>query len=132
MTELPYGAEYHYDSDGGTRYKRRAGTPDLIPYNDPAFHAKVYAAGDYYGVPGLKARAVQKFWKACRLWWETVFFAEVVGLVVSSTPHGDRGLRSIVFGILQDHPELLSTPESETLRSENEDFAEEVVDEMNP
>ncbi|KAF2103790.1 hypothetical protein NA57DRAFT_50659 [Rhizodiscina lignyota] len=68
--DIKYGETYTFCVPNSTlATTMRAGTPDLLPpppppitpETDVTIHSKMYALGDFYGIPGLKAAAAAKF-----------------------------------------------------------------------
>ena len=84
------------------RYK----APESAQYS-ANFHALVYAAGDFYGLPFLKQEAQKKFQAVTEegeaYGADSCFLA--AHTVYTSTPENDRGLRNIVVNIINRHIE---------------------------
>ncbi|KKY16160.1 putative btb poz domain protein [Diplodia seriata] len=75
-----------------------------------AFHAKVYAAGDYYQVNCLKEQAKSSFttWLTGQLsrGSSQEDFFRAVEVIYDSTPESDRGLRDIVVEFVCNHTDI--------------------------
>ncbi|CAD0095351.1 unnamed protein product [Aureobasidium mustum] len=92
---------YHHD------YLERetAKLQGLLFYSDEhrkgimAEHSRMYAMGEKYGIPGLKSLAVAKFRRAYAGATHTGLAASLV-IVYKSTPESDKGLRSLLLGLL--------------------------------
>lgn len=102
-----------------SRANSRAMTPPESPcYDDNEFededvaesdlvtHARVYAAAEKYGIPGLKALAQQKFEIQVASRWNDVDFLDAMEEVYASTVDSDRGLRNVVVHVFRAHPQL--------------------------
>lgn len=59
-------------------------------------HAKVYALGAKYDVPGLETLSLNKFAAAVSTHWDSTEFPEAVHLVYTNTADEDRDLRTVV------------------------------------
>jgi hypothetical protein len=76
------------------------------------FHAKMYAASDYFGVDSLKCTAKERFEKTATENWDSDEFVTAVQLVYGSTPSHDRSLRDTVAQLCSTHfQELMSKRE---------------------
>lgn len=118
--------------------KRKNGNRSLMPAppdpsplatNTPnlALHSKMYAAGDQYGVPGLKALALDKFKIQLTRHWDSPEFAEAIHIVYSSTPASDKEMREAVADTLGWHSQLLDQPEIEVAILEINGLAYELL-----
>lgn len=87
-----------------------ANEPALTPCGDcnTIMHAKMYALGSKYGIKSLKDVALGKFKEAAMYAWNHGDFVEAIGIVYSTTPDGDKGLRDIVTRVLLDHSQVIS------------------------
>ncbi|VUC32711.1 unnamed protein product [Clonostachys rosea] len=72
-------------------------------------HAQVYALGEKYGIPGLKALAATKFKNEVDQHWHSQDFLLALKEVYSSTVDHDRSLRDIVVQAVSAHLQLLET-----------------------
>ncbi|KAK1144220.1 hypothetical protein N8T08_005633 [Aspergillus melleus] len=110
----------------GYQYDR----PDVIksPESAMLLHVKVYQAGDKYGIPRLKDKAMKKFATSTMEFWETDGFTIAVAEVYSTTPPGDRGLRDTAVAVSIEHLQALQEKQSfqEVLR-ETPGFAADII-----
>jgi hypothetical protein len=67
-----------------------------------ATHSKMYAMGEYYGVPRLKALALKKFELCFRTM--TAGLSTAIDVAFSSMPDGDRALRQLIIDMLAGQP----------------------------
>ena len=74
-------------------------------------HAKVYALGAMYGIPGLKALALEKFKLEATYFWDTDDFITAAGEVYTTTVDSDRDMRALVVGTILQHTGLLDIDE---------------------
>ncbi|KAL1617699.1 hypothetical protein SLS54_007703 [Diplodia seriata] len=83
-----------------------------------AFHAKVYAAGDYYQVKCLKEQAKSSFttWLTGQLsrGSSQEDFFRAVEVIYDSTPESDRGLRDIVVEFVCNHTDIAGNKRAAT------------------
>lgn len=70
-------------------------------------HARLYAIGEKYGIPGLKALTLSKFKKETTSFWNTSDFICAAEEVYTSTVEQDRGMRDAVVSTIALHPTLL-------------------------
>lgn len=103
--------------------------PSPLATNAPnlVLHSKMYAAGDQYGVPGLKALALDKFKIQLTRHWDSPEFAEAIHIVYSSTPASDKEMREAVADTLGWHGQLLDQPEIEVAILEINGLAYELL-----
>lgn len=87
----------------------------------------MYALADYYNIPGLKDLAKTKFCQAAQIHWNSPEFGEVIEIIFTSTPSGDRGLRQAVKEIIQGHLSVMEKPEIESIMRELPDFAYDLL-----
>jgi hypothetical protein len=72
-------------------------------------HAKMYAMGDKYGVPGLKDLALRKYQEAYE--HTSAGFANSMIVIYTSTIDNDAGLRNAIIKILKnDITNLMKKP----------------------
>jgi hypothetical protein len=72
-----------------------------------AIHASVYSIAEKYGIPGLKALALDKFEKEASVHWGTTDFLDAIQEVYTMTVDHDRGMRDAVVKVISSHMELL-------------------------
>ncbi|KAF2014456.1 hypothetical protein BU24DRAFT_423391 [Aaosphaeria arxii CBS 175.79] len=69
-------------------------------------HARVYALGEKYGIPGLKSLARNKFAAQIDLHLQSPEFPEACQEAYESTVDSDRGLRDVIIQAFRAHPDL--------------------------
>ncbi|KAG9495461.1 hypothetical protein J7337_013709 [Fusarium musae] len=89
------------------------------PKNLPLF-AKVYAIGEKYGIPGLKAIAFSKFEALAKAYANTNDFRIAAEEVYTSTIDQDRGMRDIVVKTVEENVALLNNADFEALAKNTE------------
>ncbi|EWG54840.1 hypothetical protein FVEG_12947 [Fusarium verticillioides 7600] len=89
------------------------------PKNLPLF-AKVYAIGEKYGIPGLKAIALSKFETLAKAYANTDDFRIAAEEVYTSTIDQDRGMRDIVVNTVEENIALLNNADFEALARNTE------------
>ncbi|KAF5989214.1 speckle-type POZ [Fusarium coicis] len=89
------------------------------PKNLPLF-AKVYAIGEKYGIPGLKAIALSKFETLAKAYANTNDFRIAAEEVYTSTIDQDRGMRDIVVNTMEENIALLNDEGFEALAKNTE------------
>ncbi|KAI4748072.1 hypothetical protein E4T50_01664 [Aureobasidium sp. EXF-12298] len=74
-------------------------------------HARMYAMGDKYGIPGLKILALRKFKTSLESALSITYFefATVIAITHLSTPSTDRGLRKEIADFLHAHKPVAKT-----------------------
>lgn len=108
-----------YANFSGTSPSRRRKTtppnPSPLATKDPhlVLHARMYAAGERYGISGLKALSLDKFKIQATRHWDSDELAEAIHIVYTSTPKSDRDMREAVANTLEWHGRLLEKPEVE-------------------
>ncbi|KAM0082320.1 hypothetical protein ACKRZS_005479 [Fusarium odoratissimum] len=78
------------------------------PSSNLCLFAKVYALGEKYGIPGLKAIALGKFEILAKGHFQTDGFRLAVQEVYASTIDHDRGLRDVVVCTIEENIGLLN------------------------
>ncbi|KAK2123122.1 hypothetical protein NOF04DRAFT_1350382 [Fusarium oxysporum II5] len=78
------------------------------PSSNLCLFAKVYALGEKYGIPGLKAIALGKFEILAKGHFQTDGFRLAVQEVYASTIDHDRGLRDVVVCTVEENIGLLN------------------------
>ncbi|KAH0154084.1 hypothetical protein KCU67_g9204, partial [Aureobasidium melanogenum] len=75
-------------------------------------HARMYAMGDKYGVPGLKALALRKFKTNLESDLKHTYFelASVIAITFLGTPSTDQSLREEVVGFFHTHQNTSNNP----------------------
>jgi hypothetical protein len=81
-------------------------------------HAKMYEMADKYDVVGLKQPYIDKYRRACVVYWDHPKFAESAYHVYCTTPTHDKGFRNIVCRTISQHIRLLKKPEVGDLKTE--------------
>ncbi|KAK4544715.1 hypothetical protein LTR36_003964 [Oleoguttula mirabilis] len=106
-----------------------APAPSPLASSEPnlTLHAKMYAAGDRYGVAGLKALALDKFKIQLTQHWDSQEFAESIHVVYNTTPSSDKDLRESIADTLGWHDRLLDKPEIEVAVLEINGLAYELL-----
>jgi hypothetical protein len=89
------------------------------PKNLPLF-AKVYAIGEKYGIPGLKAIALSKFETLAKAYVNTNEFRIAAEEVYTSTIDEDRGMRDVVVKTVEENIALLNDEGFEALAKNTE------------
>ncbi|KAF5561716.1 speckle-type POZ [Fusarium napiforme] len=89
------------------------------PKNLPLF-AKVYAIGEKYGIPGLKAIALSKFETLAKAYANTNDFRIAAEEVYTSTIDQDRGMRDVVVKTVEENVALLNDADFEALAKNTE------------
>ncbi|KAF5689979.1 speckle-type POZ [Fusarium denticulatum] len=82
--------------------------------------AKVYAIGEKYGIPGLKAIALSKFETLAKAYAQTEDFRLAVHEVYTSTIDQDRGMRDVVVETVEENIALLNDEGYEALSKNTE------------
>ncbi|EMC93767.1 hypothetical protein BAUCODRAFT_36217 [Baudoinia panamericana UAMH 10762] len=91
-------------------------------------HAKMYAAGDRYGVAGLKSLALDKFKIQLTRHWDMAEFAEAIHVVYNTTPSSDKDMREAVADTIGWHgSKLLDKAEVECAVMEINGLAYELL-----
>lgn len=75
-------------------------------------HAKVYALAEQYGIPSLKAVALDKFKREAGRFWVTNDFLDAAVEVYTSTIEQDRGLQDIVAETIHKHAIMMDLAET--------------------
>jgi len=91
---------YHHDypSKFATDHDHNALTAENTAQGVLAVHSKMYAMGEKYQIPGLKALAVRKYGSG---WLSTsAGFNTAIVIAYMSTPETDRHLREVIVDIL--------------------------------
>ncbi|QIW96090.1 hypothetical protein AMS68_001608 [Peltaster fructicola] len=121
-------------SDGHRRLSGRSnlsGAPDPSPLatREPnlVLHAKMYAAGERYGVKGLKSLAHDKFKIQLTKHWDSSEFSEAIHVVYNSTPSSDKDMRETVADTIGWHGRMLEKPEIEVAIMEINGLAYELL-----
>ncbi|KAI4746980.1 hypothetical protein E4T50_02741 [Aureobasidium sp. EXF-12298] len=95
---------YHHDypCDIPTHRDHKTWTPGNVAKGVLAIHSKMYAMGDKYQVPGLKALAVRKF----KLSYEKTCagFDTAAVIAFMSTPETEQGMRQVIVDTLGRYP----------------------------
>ncbi|CVL07630.1 uncharacterized protein FMAN_14507 [Fusarium mangiferae] len=78
------------------------------PSSNLSHFAKVYALGEKYGIPGLKAIAVDNFKTLAKSYAQTEDFKFAAQEVYTSTIDQDRGLRDVVVNTVYENLGLLN------------------------
>lgn len=95
---------YHHDfikKEGLSEHEAQSLSTENLTQGTLAEHARMYAMGEKYGVPGLKALAVAKFLAAIRGTNDGLTAA--IMIAYSATPESDRGLRNVIIEILHHY-----------------------------
>lgn len=82
--------------------------------------AEVYAIGEKYGIPGLKAIALSKFETLAKAYANTDDFRIAAEEVYTSTIDQDRGMRDIVVNTVEENIALLNNADFEALARNTE------------
>ncbi|KAF5594762.1 speckle-type POZ [Fusarium pseudocircinatum] len=82
--------------------------------------AKVYAIGEKYGIPGLKAIALSKFETLAKAYAQTEDFRLAAEEVYTSTIDQDRGMRDVVVKTVEENIALLNDAGFEALAKNTE------------
>jgi hypothetical protein len=90
-------------------------------------HTKMYEIGDRFGTESLKEIALEKFHRACGVFWDSDEFAHAAHHAFSTTPDNDMGLREIVAETISQHLEIFHKPAVEALVQEFHDLAVAVL-----
>jgi hypothetical protein len=104
---IRYFYHHNYPSPFPTQRDQSKLTTDVITKGILIIHAKMYAMGEKYQVPGLKALAVNKF-RAC--WYKTNSgLGTAIVVAYMSTPETDQPLREMVVDMLVRSPWMPKT-----------------------
>ncbi|KAH7169828.1 uncharacterized protein B0J16DRAFT_359145 [Fusarium flagelliforme] len=76
----------------------------------PIFHVKVYALAEFYNVPALKERALEKFNRVIQDNLQPYRFLDGAEEAYESTIPEDRGLRDAIVNFYYTHPDLIFVP----------------------
>ncbi|WPH05111.1 Hypothetical protein R9X50_00801200 [Acrodontium crateriforme] len=129
----------NFDSFGARSGARRQsslcrmdhGAPGLSPLAtvEPflVLHARMYAAGDRYGVFGLKAFALDQFKIQLTRHWDSDEFPQAIHVVYNNTPSSDKDMREAVADVLGWYHRLLDKPEIEVAVMEINGLAYELL-----
>jgi hypothetical protein len=110
---------YHHDyQEHRTTLRNGAEMPESLS----DVHSRLYAMGEKYGIPGLKAVALQKFGCVSGKIVRTPSMIRATVIAFNSTPESDKSLRMEVLRVLHDsrriwkdrtpvHTMILSMPE---------------------
>lgn len=105
--------------------------PEISPLATPeahlSFHARAYAAGERYGIAGLKALALDKYKIQLTRHWDHPEFPESIHIVYSSTPASDTDMRGVVADTVDWHSRLFNKPEIEVAVMEINGLAYELL-----
>lgn len=119
--------------EGHRRSSARSSTgpPDPSPLatKEPnlVLHARVYAAGERYGIAGLKAMALDKFKIQLTRHWDSCEFPEAIHVAYNSTVSSDKDMRETVANTINWHSRLLDKPEVEVAIMEINGLAYELL-----
>ncbi|TIA39674.1 hypothetical protein D6C78_03087 [Aureobasidium pullulans] len=92
---------YHHDfikKEGLSEHEAQSLSTENLTQGTLAEHARMYAMGEKYGVPGLKALAVAKFLAAIR--GTNAGLTAAIMIAYSATPESDQVLRTVIIEIL--------------------------------
>ncbi|KAK8208940.1 hypothetical protein M8818_003903 [Zalaria obscura] len=104
--------------------------PTVISQSHLIVHTKMYALGEKYGIPGLKALALVRFEESANIHWRGAEFAEAIPVIYTSTIEQDRGLRdAVVRKTISERTSLLRKVEIETVMKDINQFAYDIVKE---
>jgi hypothetical protein len=78
----------------------------------------MYELGDKYDTPSLKTLALEKFRRACQVFWDDDAFARAAHHAFSTTPESDMGLRDIVIRKISENLKLFNKPAIEAVITE--------------
>jgi len=98
------------------------GRPAILPCSNLTIHAKVYALAEKYGIPTLKAVALDKFKYEAGYFWLAHDFLHAAEEVYTSTVEQDRGLRDIVVETIHQHPTMLNSKATQDVIKNNQDL----------
>lgn len=103
--------------------------PSPLATKEPnlVMHARVYAAGERYGIQGLKNLALDKFKIQVTRHWDSSEFSEAIHVVYNLTPTADKGMRECIADTIGWHRRLLDKPEVEVAILEQNGLAYELL-----